>query len=520
MRVVIAAVALSSAAGLAVWKQALARKGGVQSSQTPSISRPAGSGAVASLLPSPRTARNIGLTASSALDAGAGPVPPTFFGLHLNRLSTPWPSIPFGSLRLFSDLTTWRHLEGEARNRYHWDTLDSWLRQAQAHRVDLMYTFANTPRWASSTPNGRCGPRDETVDCTPPSDVLATAACQGPLLGLTTTNCQFKEFIASLLNHVCSGTAPDKNCQIRYYECWNEANADGFWIGTSAEMAKMCSDVVTAVKAQCRACMVLTPGVAAGAFRDRKDNGEESSYDKWTENFLRAYKTHGNYPDIGAFHGYAANPFGVNPIPFPETFGGSGCRGGGGKMDCPQTLPDKIATMRAIFDRNGMAGRPLWNTEGGWTRNMNLTDPDAQAAFLARWFIVQASAGVARAFWFMYDNGGSPNGWGGLWDPEHGVNQAGTAYGQVYRWLVGASFTKPCSAQGTVWTCELARPDGYRARIVWEISQSYTTRATFPYKVEAPFVEYRDLDGNRSRITGGSVQIGSKPILLENQSRP
>jgi hypothetical protein len=162
-----------------------------------------------------------------------------------------------------------------------------------------------------------------------------------------------------------------------------------------------------------------------------------------------------------------------------------------------------------------MAGKALWATEGGWGTNDELTDLDVQAAYVARWLILQASNGVARAYWFMWDNGGDARGWGGMWDARNGMNKAGVAYGQTYDWLVGASFTRACSGDHDVWTCDISRPGGYQGRIVWNAGRSYDTQALTKYSVGSEFTQYRDLSGGKSAISGGAVMIGSKAILLE-----
>ena len=167
-----------------------------------------------------------------------------------------------------------------------------------------------------------------------------------------------------------------------------------------------------------------------------------------------------------------------------------------------------------------MSGKPLWATEGGWGTNGELPDPDAQAAYVARWLILQASAGVQRAYWFMWDNGGDARGWGGMWDPRNGTNKAGIAYGQVYNWLVGATFYRPCSNNQGVWTCDISRPGGYYGRIVWNALNSYDANASFRYATGADFSQYRDLAGGKASIEAGAVNIGSKPILLEKLPTP
>jgi hypothetical protein len=452
----------------------------------------------------------------------AGPIPRTFFGMHINRPNTPWPDVPFGSLRMLGNMTTWYHLEGAGRGRYDWHNLDVWLNAARSHNVDVMYTFSRTPGWAAADTRAACGPRRGEADCSPPSDLNKTASCQAPLAGVNTTDCQFKEFVTSLMDHVCSGTAPNKSCQIVAYSCWNEPNLDGFWVGTYAESAKMCADVVKIVKDQCKSCVTLTPDVSAATSGDTKGNGDSRSYDEWMQHFLAAYSNFSNeYPDAGAFHPYAARTWNINPVPFPETFAGSGCPGGGQSPACPDTLLGKIATMRSILDSGGMSGRPLWATEGGWGTNGELPNLDAQAAYVARWLILQASAGVQRAYWFMWDNGGDARGWGGMWDPRDGTNKAGIAYGQVYNWLVGATFTKPCSGDQGVWTCDISRPGGYYGRIVWNTLNSYDPASTYRYAPGGDFTQYRDLSGGKAGITAtASLNIGSKPILLEKLPTP
>jgi len=460
------------------------------------------------------------LLASSAAPQStlqAGPIPPAFFGMHINRASTPWPSVPFGSLRMLGNLTTWVHLEEQGRNRYNWRNLDYWLDAARDHHVSVMYTFSRTPEWAARDPRSSCGPNRGEPDCSPPRDLMTSAACEGPLKGTTTTDCSFKEFVTSLLDHVCSGKAPYRSCRIIAFSCWNEPNLDGFWIGNYAESARMCSDMVEIVKAQCAACVTLTPDISAATSGDTKNNGDSRSYDEWFRNFLVAYRPYGNYPDAVAFHPYAARTHGINPAPFPETFEGSGCPHGGHSPECPDTLLGKIATIRSLMEQGGMAGKPLWATEGGWGTNGEMPNPDAQAAYVARWLILQASAGVQRAYWYMWDMGSNPQAWGGLWDASNGTYKAGIAYGQVYNWLVGATFSKPCSGDRDVWTCDLTRPGGYQARIVWNASHSYDTRATSSYQPDKAFTRLRDLNGSSSAVAG-MIAIGSKPVLLESGS--
>ena len=111
-------------------------------------------------------------------------------------------------------------------------------------------------------------------------------------------------------------------------------------------------------------------------------------------------------------------------------------------------------------------------------------------------------------YWYAYDN----KTWGTLWEAKDGLNKAGAAYREVRRWLLGATMTAPCAVTGATWTCDLARDNGYRARILWN-----TTMTSPPITGAIPdfFKQYRDLEGNLRNITAGGIQISNKPILVE-----
>jgi hypothetical protein len=51
---------------------------------------------------------------------------------------------------------------------------------------------------------------------------------------------------------------------------------------------------------------------------------------------------------------------------------------------------------------------------------------------------------------------------------------------------------------------------------VWNASKSYDTQATTKYAAGGEFAQYRDLKGDKFPVSGGTVMIGSKPVLLEN----
>ena len=88
-------------------------------------------------------------------------------------------------------------------------------------------------------------------------------------------------------------------------------------------------------------------------------------------------------------------------------------------------------------------------------------------------------------------------------------NAAATAYAQTYAWMVGNVMTKRCASTGTVWTCELTRPDGTRTLAVWDVANASA------FAVPAGYTRYADLTGNVAAVMNGTITLGVKPVLLE-----
>lgn len=67
---------------------------------------------------------------------------------------------------------------------------------------------------------------------------------------------------------------------------------------------------------------------------------------------------------------------------------------------------------------------------------------------------------------------------------------------------------------GSVWSGDIARPGGYKGRIVWDANGGPTT-----YTVPSWATYDRDATGALHSITGGTVTLTIVPVLLENQGR-
>ena len=70
----------------------------------------------------------------------------------------------------------------------------------------------------------------------------------------------------------------------------------------------------------------------------------------------------------------------------PEQDSTTGCKA---FATCYGSVISRATQMRAVFDQNGLAGKPMYQTEGSWGNN-SVTDPDTQVAWLARFYLLQA----------------------------------------------------------------------------------------------------------------------------------
>jgi len=397
-------------------------------------------------------------------------VPAQYLGmaLHPEVLTdrVPWPAVPFGSIRLWDSETQWAALN-PAEGTYDWTQLDSWFAIAQQNgKSDILYTFGVVPPWASSKPNDQtCVSEARPAgSCDPPYDLNPDGSGTDEL---------WQDYVTALVNHSAG--------RIRSFELWNEADIKSEWNGTNAQLVRMAKDAYSIIKALDPSALVLTPSSV--------NAGPNGSIDIWLPTYLAAGG--GAYADAVAFHGYMIPALGLTP------------------EDIANTVDQVTSSLNGA-----VASKPIWNTEGAWGTDSDLPNTHLQAGFVARMYLMQWSKGVSRFYWYQY---GSTL-MGTFWTPA-GPDEAEIAYGQVNDWLVGATINGPCSATGTIWTCNFTRPGGIQEQAVWDSSKTCTTSCTTSsYTPALVFTKYADLAGNLTPINPGStIQIGAKPILLENQ---
>jgi len=379
----------------------------------------------------------------------AGPVPSTYFAMHILQ-PTDWPTVSIGSLGKVTGVL-WPYVE-PTKGQYNWARLDQFVDVANANGVGLMYSSEGVPPWAAADPS-TCTPQ-------PPFGSYCTS---------TVANLQdWDDFVTQLVTRYRG--------RIQIYELWNEPSQR--FSGTVQQLVVLTQHEHDIIRSIDPAATILTPAVVAEGYA-----------------YLDSYFAAGGTVDIDAvsMHGYSTLT-----------------------NDIAEMITQSISTsIKSVMSKYGLSAKPLWNTETSWgPQNKGaITDPDLQAAFVARAYFLDWSIGISRFYWYAWD---SPI-VGTLWTPGSAPSEPAVAFEQVRNWIAGATMPQPCSINGAasayhaVYTCDLTRSAGYEARAVWNTDGPST------YAAPAQYLHYRDLQGNVFAVPANhQVAIGHKPVLLVN----
>jgi hypothetical protein len=387
------------------------------------------------------------------------PIPETFFGMTIYNQVSVYPTVPIGYLGK-GDGTSWPFIE-QVQGVFNWTALDEYVQVAQEHGLSFYWTNANIPPWAAADQN-------------------SCSYYQGTKIKACTSMVNNIQYLDDFINALV-GRYQGK---IQMYELWNEPNVPNVFTGTIPQMVELTQHVYADVRAGDPSALIAGPS---------------SSGANWLESYFKQGGPEG--VDMIDLHGYPN--VGLNDV------------------------PEAIVAFRNVNWRINMAaiglqGKPIWDSENSWGGPNANQDPDFRASFVARSLLEHWSVGMPEAFWYGWDE---PV-WGTLFIPPNDVTLAGTAYGVVEGWMVGATMPYPCTMNGgtyykATYTCDLTRSGGYEARAVFDTTQTCKNEVctTSSYTPDPKYVQYEDITGAVFPISPGeTIQIGLKPLLLENQN--
>ena len=260
--------------------------------------------------------------------------------------------------------------------------------------------------------------------------------------------------------------------RIQAYEIWNEPNLGDFWSGSMDQMLTLTREASQVIHNLDPKALVVSPSATA-------------SYGvPWLAEFLK--KGGGQYVDIIAFHFYVD-----------------------GQLPPEEMLPI-VQRVRQVLAENGLAEKPLWNTETGWLPPAKFDSDELAAAFLARAYVVSWAAGIRRFYWYAWDNQ-----YVTLItykEATHTVTPAGRTYEIIQRWIVGTTMNDCTESADHTWTCQLKR-NGKTQWIVWNTQGNRKFDVPRTWSVASAT---RLLEVSRP-VKGTSVDVGPIPMLLTEQ---
>lgn len=398
-------------------------------------------------------------------DQGARLIEGSFFGMHVRYAvtRTPWPNVAFYGWRVITPETEWRGLQ-PTRDSWDFRALDRAVELAARNEVEVLLTLGQTPKWAAARP-------EEVVP-------------NGP--GASSEPGDFKDWE----NYVRTVALRYKG-RIRLYELWNEPRfrevdpykaAAGF-TGTAAQLVQMGRIARRVLLEIDPTAKLVSPGIDAAFVGLPR---------------LSAWLSAGGseVSDIYGYHFY------LRP---------------------PERMPELYLRIRQILREAGEGGKQLWITETGYLVD-NPEQPakpswagtdyvfgkvltvDELAAYVARAHVLMAAVGLERFYWYSWDirDMGLTRGVGTI------RTAATVAYEQTMRWLKGATIHGCRTDAGTVWVCELSRPQAGRSWIVWSTKEG--VEWTIPSTLSVVGIEM--LDGTSAARQTNNVRLGEKPILL------
>ncbi|HZW92844.1 MAG TPA: Ig-like domain-containing protein, partial [Candidatus Eremiobacteraceae bacterium] len=435
------------------------------------------------------------------------------FGLDLNT-DTQFPStLNQGSDRLWDTPgVEWPFVE-TANNTFNWTNVDTVLAAMASSSIHTaQVALARTPNFATSVPGdtscnyykaNQTAPNYAAGQCDAPRDLNSDG---------TGANLYWRNWVGAYASHVAPSSGyTNTHAHVLYWETWNEPDTPGFWKGSYDQLIRMEQDLYCIVKGgsfTIRATGETCPQVWATVTSVTLTGPTD------TTAYVLMPSYHVEQPELNE---------GQNFLYCNDSPATSCHTGGAAQTDVvnfhmkpgnlyPTSLESVmntwISSLKGVL-RSAELAKPIFNTEGGYAAagwSSPYTDPNMQAAYIARFYIYSYSLGVSNDVWYY-------------WNPSQnglGSSNANTAYSQVYDWMVGSTFGG-CTVSGTVYACTMTLANGVAAAAIWDNSQTCTPCTTTNLPVAPSYLSYLTLAGTKNAIVGNTVPVGIQPILVKAQ---
>ncbi len=458
------------------------------------------------------TAQPFTLTVNSSTGNG-GAMNAALFGFTENNTSASnFPTVTFGLQRFWdSPPLQWPSLN-TASGVFDFSALDTALATAYTGSVmQSMYTLARTPPWATSAPS------DTACNYTTAKSGGGNGECDAPIdlnSDGSGSNAIWKAWITAIATHVNDKTYLKTHAHIGYWEIWNEPDTQAFWGGSIAQLARLTEDAN---------CIITGRGVIHESGNGTATPCTATAIDPTAKIVMAAAHAKGVALTYGQNELYCnASPTGYRlPCPNPPNAIAAAVDiinfhmkpGNETGNNCPAPIPCTpesgmqwyVSNVKGILQPAELL-KPLWNGEASYSKSgfVNAyTDTDMKASFMPRYFLINWSLGVSAMHWYTWES----------------ISPAAvqTSYQQTYNWLYGSLLSMPCTAVGTVWSCQISK-SGTNYLIMWDTAQTCSNGScTTGNQIVAPnWTQYQDMTTASTpiAISGNVVPVGIKPVVL------
>jgi hypothetical protein len=197
---------------------------------------------------------------------------------------------------------------------------------------------------------------------------------------------------------------------------------------------------------------------------------------------------------------------------------------GTGKTDPEDEMATEYSHATSILNSTDLA-KPLWDGEAGYSGNgwtaasggdADLSPyPDQQAAFVARYMLIQWSLGIQSFAWYQWDNSNNLDGTD---------SDARTAYSEVSHWMLTRTMNSSGCAivSGSLWSCTLTKGT-WTGKVFWDTSSTYncegsdpTACTTYSYNVGGTgWTLTRTALGVQTSISSPyTIQVSNMPVII------
>jgi len=365
--------------------------------------------------------------------------------------------IGYGAIRLWDTGTDWSSVNPQPQS-WRFGRVEAYLAASEKAHLKILWTIGNTPRWASARPNEVCA---YGFGCAAEPAIIEN----------------WRRYVRTLAYRFRG--------RIECYEPWNEvsfptdpifrspgAGGDSgqFFSGSIDAMVSLARVAYEEIKRVDPQACVLSPSFHSSGH--------------WAEKFdLFLAAGGGRYLDVVSQHFY----FGEEP---------------------EQVVP-VIRAMRQVMSKHGLGQTPIWNTEVGVpfvanaSRWPGLSLEDAVYSLTLRSYLLNASEGVSRVYWYAWDNRNL-----GFSEPGASRDFGSAAASAAARVLDGVEAVN-CRAQGSVWQCQLTA--GSRLfNVVWSAGKE-SKPVTVTYERSATRWGRRP----ESIPAGRPIVLDARPVIVE-----